>query len=171
MTRRRILKFPDPRLRRKAEQIEEVTEGIHRLVEDMLETMYDAPGVGLAGPQVGVMKRVFVMDCSSKDDEPSPRALINPVVTWQSESLLKREEGCLSLPDQFADVVRPETVRARFLDLNGKESEEEFSGLPARCVQHEIDHLDGILFIDRLSLVKRQMIKRRMAKESRERNG
>lgn len=169
MATRKILIFPDARLRRKAEPVGEVTDRTRRLAEDMLETMYDAPGIGLAGPQVGAMQRIFVMDCSSKEDDPDPRVFIDPEIVWESDETEQREEGCLSFPGQFADIVRPAKVVAAFLDINGEHREEEFSGIQARCVQHEIDHLRGRLFIDHVSLVKRQLIKRRLAKEMQER--
>ena len=169
MAARRILIFPDPKLRRKADSIDEVTESIRNLASDMLQTMYDAPGIGLAGPQVGAMKRLFVMDCSPKDEEPEPRVLLNPEVVWTSDETEKAEEGCLSFPNQFADVVRPTRVIAKFVDLDGNVHEEEFDGISARCVQHEIDHLNGRLFIDHVSLVKRQLIKKKLAKEIQDR--
>jgi len=134
----------------------------------MLETMYDAPGIGLAAPQVGMMKRVLVMDCI-KDGPAEPMVLINPVVEWASEDLTIYEEGCLSIPDQYADVKRPAEVRVRWTDLDGAEQERQFVGLWATCVQHEIDHLDGKLFIDYLGPLKRQMITRKMEKLKRER--
>ena len=169
MATRKILIFPDARLRRRAEPVGEVTDRTRRLAEDMLETMYEAPGIGLAGPQVGAMKRIFVMDCSSKEDDPDPRVFIDPEIVWESDEVEKREEGCLSFPGQFADIVRPAKVVAAFLDIDGEHREEEFSGIQARCVQHEIDHLRGRLFIDHISLVKRQLIKRKLAKELQER--
>ena len=169
MATRKILIFPDARLRRKAGPVGEVTDRTRRLAEDMLETMYDAPGIGLAGPQVGAMQRIFVMDCSPKEDDPDPRVFIDPEIVWESDETEQREEGCLSFPGQFADIVRPAKVVATFLDINGDHREEEFSGIQARCVQHEIDHLGGRLFIDHVSLVKRQLIKRRLAKEMQER--
>ncbi len=168
MAKRRILIFPHQRLRRKAAPVEEVDAQLRKLAEDMLETMYDAPGIGLAGPQVGAMQRIFVMDCSPKEEDPDPRVLLNPRIIWESDEVEKREEGCLSFPGQFADVTRPSEVVAAFMDLDGVEQEEEFSGLHARCVQHEIDHLNGRLFIDHLSLVKRQLVKSRLAKSLRE---
>lgn len=167
MTQRTILIYPDRRLRTKAREVAEIGNATRGLADDMLETMYAAPGIGLAGPQIGVMRRILVMDCSGKEEEPAPRVLINPELVWQSETTDKREEGCLSMPNQFADVVRPDSVRVGFVNLEGVAEEETFNGIWARCVQHEIDHLDGRLFIDRISLVKRQLLRRRLAKEQR----
>ncbi len=165
MTRRRILVYPDSRLRNKAVAVNDFTEATQRLAEDMLETMYDAPGIGLAGPQIGVMRRIIVMDCSPKTEERQPVALVNPEIVWTSEESEKHEEGCLSLPNQFADVTRPIFVRVEFQNVSGDRREETFEDLWARCVQHEIDHLNGVLFIDHLSSLKRRMIHRRMEKE------
>ncbi|MCE2739341.1 MAG: peptide deformylase [Rhodobacter sp.] len=167
---RTILIHPDPRLKKACEPVATVTPDIGKLAEDMLETMYDAPGVGLAAPQVGVMKRVLVMDCI-KDPAlaPRPMVLINPTVTWLSEDVATYEEGCLSLPDQYAEIERPAEVRVQWTGLDGTPQEEQFSGLWATCVQHEIDHLDGKLFIDYLRPLRRQMITRKMEKLKRDR--
>lgn len=167
---RTILIHPDPRLKKPCEAVGAVTPDIGKLAEDMLQTMYDAPGVGLAAPQVGVMKRLLVMDCV-KDPAfaPRPMVLINPSVTWLSEDLSTYEEGCLSLPDQYAEIERPAEVRVQWTGLDGKVQEEQFSGLWATCVQHEIDHLDGKLFIDYLRPLRRQMITRKMEKLKRDR--
>lgn len=165
---RPILIHPDPRLKKPCEVVGEITSEIRSLAADMLETMYDAPGVGLAAPQVGVMKRVLVMDCI-KDGPPQPMALINPRVTWFSEDISTYEEGCLSIPDQYAEVKRPSSVRVAWTDLDGQPQERDFTGLWSTCVQHEIDHLDGKLFIDYLGPLKRQMITRKMEKLKRER--
>ena len=165
---RPILIHPDPRLKKPCEAVGEITPEIRALAADMLETMYDAPGVGLAAPQVGVMKRVLVMDCI-KDGPPQPMALINPTVVWSSEDTSTYEEGCLSIPDQYAEVKRPASVRVAWTDLDGAAQERDFVGLWATCVQHEIDHLDGKLFIDYLGPLKRQMITRKMEKLKRER--
>lgn len=169
MSLRPILIHPDPRLRKVCEPVTKVTDEIRALADDMLQTMYDAPGVGLAAPQVGVMKRVLVMDCI-KDPEvaPRPMVLLNPEVTWTSDETNTYEEGCLSIPEQYADVTRPAEVQVRWTDLDGKTQEEQFGGLWATCVQHEIDHLNGKLFIDYLGPLKRQMITRRMQKLKRE---
>ncbi len=170
MTLRPILIHPDPRLKKECAPVPAITDDIRILAEDMLETMYDAPGVGLAAPQVGVMSRVIVMDCV-KDPEapPRPMVLVNPEITWASEALNVYEEGCLSIPEQYAEVERPAQVRVRWLGLDGEVHEETFDGLWATCVQHEIDHLNGKLFIDYLKPLKRQMITRKMEKLKRER--
>ncbi len=167
---RPILLHPDPRLRKRAEPVEAITPEIRALAADMLATMYDAPGVGLAAPQVGVPKRLLVMDCV-KDPEapPRPLVLINPAVVWASEATNTYEEGCLSIPEHYAEVTRPAEVRVRWTDLDGAEQEEHFAGLWATCAQHEIDHLDGRLFIDYLGPIKRQLITRKMEKFKRER--
>lgn len=165
---RPILIHPDPRLKKPCDPVSEFTPELAALAKDMLETMYDAPGIGLAAPQIGVMKRVLVMDCV-KEGEPRPMVLVNPKVTWASEDLSTYEEGCLSIPDQYADVKRPAEVRVEWVDETGQPQEEQFSGLWATCVQHEIDHLDGKLFIDYLGPLKRQMITRKMEKLKRER--
>lgn len=165
---RYILIHPDPRLKKVCDPVAEITAEVTALANDMLETMYDAPGIGLAAPQVGVMKRVLVMDCI-KDGPPEPMVLINPAVIWSSEDVATYEEGCLSIPDQYAEVKRPAEVQVRWLGLDGVEHERQFAGLWATCVQHEIDHLDGKLFIDYLGPLKRQMITRKMEKLKRER--
>ncbi len=146
-----------------------VSKELRKLADDMLQTMYEAPGIGLAAPQVGVLKRMFVMDCIKEENAtPEPNILINPEVTWVSEDMNTYEEGCLSIPDQYADVERPAEARIRWMDIDGKVQEEQFDGLWATCVQHEIDHLDGKLFIDYLKPLKRQMITRKMVKLKRE---
>ena len=165
---RPILIHPDPRLKKLCDPVTEISADVRQLAADMLETMYDAPGVGLAAPQVGVMKRVLVMDCI-KEGTPEPMVLINPVVIWAAEDLTVYEEGCLSIPDQYADVKRPAEVQVRWTGLDGAAQERQFSGIWATCVQHEIDHLDGKLFIDYLGPLKRQMITRKMEKLKRER--
>jgi peptide deformylase len=166
---RPILIHPDPRLKKICAPVDAISSEIGQLAEDMLATMYDAPGIGLAAPQVGAMARLLVMDCV-KDPAKSPRpmVLINPTITWSSEDTSVYDEGCLSIPDQYAEVTRPATVRVEWLGLDGKTNEEEFEGLWATCVQHEIDHLNGKLFIDYLGPLKRQMITRKMEKLKRE---
>ena len=167
---RPILIHPDPRLKKVCEPVGEITADLCKLAEDMLQTMYDAPGVGLAAPQVGVLKRVIVMDCVKQADiPPRPMVLFNPEVVWSSEDLATYEEGCLSIPEQYAEVQRPERVQVRWLGLDGTAQQEEFAGLWATCVQHEIDHLNGRLFIDHLGPLKRQMITRKMQKLKRDR--
>jgi peptide deformylase len=165
---RPILIHPDPRLKKVCDPVAEITEDIRQLARDMLETMYDAPGIGLAAPQVGVTKRLLVMDCI-KDGPPEPMVLINPQVLWASEDRSVYDEGCLSIPDQYADITRPAEVRVAWTDVEGQPQERQFAGLWATCVQHEIDHLDGKLFIDYLGPLKRQMITRKMEKLKRER--
>lgn len=169
MSIKNILIHPDPRLKKIAKPIGEVSKELRKLADDMLETMYHAPGIGLAAPQVGVLKRFFVMDCVKEEGAaPQPMALFNPEVTWVSEEMNTYEEGCLSIPEQYADVERPAEARVRWMDMDGKTHEEQFDGLWATCVQHEIDHLDGKLFIDYLKPLKRQMITRKMVKLKRE---
>ena len=165
---RPILIHPDPRLKKACEPVAEITDEVRRLAADMLETMYAAPGIGLAAPQVGVTRRVLVMDCI-KDGPPEPMVLINPETVWESEDVSTYEEGCLSIPEQYADVKRPASVTVRWTDLDGAAQERTFEGLWATCVQHEMDHLDGKLFIDYLGPLKRQMITRKMEKLKRER--
>ena len=166
---RPILIHPDPRLKKVCDPVARITPDIEALAADMLATMYDAPGVGLAAPQVGIMSRIFVMDATRDPEaERRPLVLVNPEVTWESEELNTYEEGCLSIPEQYGDVTRPKQVRLQWLGLDGKAHEEEFDGLWATCAQHELDHLNGILFIDHLSAIKRQMITRRMVKLKRE---
>ncbi len=168
MALRPILLHPDPRLKAVAKPVAQIDEGVRGLAQDMLETMYDAPGIGLAAPQVGVMSRLIVMDCSKSDDEARPLALVNPEIVWRSEETAPYEEGCLSIPDHFADVVRPLEVEVAWTDLDGQPQRERFDGLWAVCVQHEIDHLNGKLFIDYLGPIKRQMITRKMEKLKRD---
>ncbi|MBT8414897.1 MAG: peptide deformylase [Boseongicola sp.] len=164
-----ILIHPDPRLKASAKPVTDFDKTLARLADDMLETMYDAPGIGLAAPQVGVGKRLLVMDCVKEENTtPRPMVLINPEVTWVSEERNTYEEGCLSIPDQYADVERPAEVEVSWLDLGGAQQTERFDGLWATCVQHEIDHLNGKLFIDYLKPLKRQMITRKMVKLKRE---
>jgi peptide deformylase len=171
MALKSILIHPDPRLKSVADPISasEVDKALRRLADDMLETMYDAPGIGLAAPQVGVGKRLLVMDCVKEENTPPrPMVLINPVVTWSSENLNTYEEGCLSIPEQYADVERPAEVEVIWIDLEGVTHTERFDGLWATCVQHEIDHLNGKLFIDYLKPLRRQIITRKMVKLKRE---
>jgi len=167
---RPILIHPDPRLKKVCPPVTQITDEIRRLADDMLATMYDAPGVGLAAPQVGVLARIFVMDCVKEDGAaPRPLVLVNPEVVWASDEINVYEEGCLSIPEEYAEVKRPARVRMRWTDLSGAVQEEEFAGLWATCAQHELDHLNGKLFIDYLGPIKRQLITRRMEKLKRER--
>jgi peptide deformylase len=163
-----ILEVPDRRLTTRSAPVERIDEALLRLLDDMLETMYAAPGIGLAAPQVGVLKRAFVADLGG-DDERAPIYLINPEITWRSETTNLAEEGCLSLPKQFGEVSRFDQVRVRYQDREGAAQEIAADGLLARCLQHEIDHLNGILFVDHLSALKRTMILRKLAKAKRTR--
>ena len=166
---RPILIHPDPRLKKVCAPVADISDDLRKLADDMLETMYDAPGIGLAAPQIGVMDRVIVMDCVKEDGEaPQPMVMFNPEVILNSDDTNVYEEGCLSIPDQFAEVTRPKEVKVRWLDRDGNLQEQDFDGLWATCVQHEIDHLNGKLFIDYLKPMKRQMIMRKMQKLKRE---
>ncbi|MFT4795102.1 MAG: peptide deformylase [Paracoccaceae bacterium] len=169
MTIRPILIHPDPRLKKLCAPVMAVDDDMRSLVDDMLATMYDAPGIGLAAPQIGIIQRLFVMDCADRGEAPRPMVLINPEIMWASDEGRVHEEGCLSIPDIYADVTRPDRVLVRWLDRDGAVCEGEFDGLAATCAQHEIDHLDGKLFIDYLGTVKRQMITAKMKKFKRER--
>ncbi len=167
--KRSIILHPDPRLKKIAAPVADISDELRQLGNDMLETMYDAPGIGLAAPQVGILQRVFVMDCVKEPGEtPRPIVMFNPEVIATSDETNVYEEGCLSIPEQFADVTRPADVELRWMDRDGAEQTEVFTGLWATCAQHEIDHLDGKLFIDYLRPLKRQMITRKMVKLKRE---
>lgn len=166
---RSILLHPDPRLKKTAAPVDEITGDLRQLADDMLETMYDAPGIGLAAPQVGVLKRVLVMDCvKDEEEEPRPMVLVNPEITWSSDETNVYEEGCLSIPEHYGEVERPAEVKVSWTGLDGTAQTEHFDGLWATCVQHEIDHLDGKLFIDYLKPLRRQLITRKMQKLKRE---
>jgi len=167
MAVREIITLPDKRLRLKSEPVRQVDGGIRKLVDDMFETMYDAPGIGLAAIQIGVAKRVITMDLSKKEDNHQPRVLINPEIAWQSDQRAKYEEGCLSIPDYYEEVERPAEVKVRYLDLAGKKQEIEAKGLLATCLQHEIDHINGVLFIDHLSKLKRDRVIKKFAKAAK----
>jgi peptide deformylase len=170
MAIRPIIIAPDPVLKAKAKPVENIDGGIVRLMDDMLETMYEAPGIGLAAPQIGILQRVIVVDVAEKDETPQPFAMANPEILWKSDETSIHNEGCLSLPDHYADVVRPKQVRLRYIDRDGEVRELDADNLLATCVQHEIDHLNGVLFIDHISLLKRNMILRKLqkAKKSQE---
>ena len=166
---RPILIHPDPRLKKACAAVGDLSDVLRQLGDDMLETMYDAPGVGLAAPQIGVLSRVIVLDCDKEEGvPPKPVMMFNPEVVASSEETNVYEEGCLSIPDQFAEVTRPKEVEVRWMDRDGKEQTAGFDGLWATCVQHEIDHLNGKLFIDHIGALKRQMITRKMQKLKRE---
>ncbi|THD72024.1 peptide deformylase [Thalassobius vesicularis] len=167
---RPILIHPDPRLKKVCAPVPDLSDDLRKLAEDMLETMYDAPGIGLAAPQIGVMDRLIVLDCVKEAGEaPRPLVMFNPEIVASSDETSVYEEGCLSIPEQYAEVTRPAEVSVRWIDLKGNEQQEDFAGLWATCVQHEIDHLNGKLFIDYLKPLKRQMITRKMEKLKRER--
>ena len=159
-----IVLAPDPVLKAKAKPIAAVDDSVRRLMDDMLETMYAAPGIGLAANQVGVLKRVLVLDVAREGDAPKPMGMANPEVVWASEEMSVYNEGCLSLPEHYADITRPKEVRVRYLDRDGKKQEIAADGLLATCIQHEIDHLNGVLFVDHLSALKRNMILKKLVK-------
>ncbi len=164
-----IIYAPDPRLKLICEPVARVDDALRRLMDDMLETMHTAPGIGLAAPQVGVTRRLIVAD-TRKDDDPEsigPLCLVNPEVVWRAEELVDHEEGCLSFPEHYAEVRRPARVKVRYLDRDNAPREIEADGLLAVCLQHEIDHLDGINFVDHISALKRGMILRKLAKAKR----
>ena len=161
-----IIETPDPRLRTRSLPVDRVDDELRRLMDDMLETMYDAPGIGLAAIQVGVPKRVLVIDLQLKDAR-SPRYFVNPEIIGASETLSVYNEGCLSVPEQYAEVERPAAITVRYLDYDGVAREEHLDGLLATCLQHEMDHLDGVLFIDHLSKLKRDMLLRKLEKARR----
>src|SRR5260370_5121609 len=164
-----IITAPDPRLKIKAKPVAAVDAKVRRLMDDMLETMYHSIGIGLAAPQVGVGQRVIVIDCAREGEEPQPMRLANPEILWRSDTLMTQSEGCLSLPEHYADVERPDAIRLRYLDRENGLRELEAKGLLATCLQHEIDHLDGLLFVDHISALKRGMILRKLAKAKRSR--
>jgi peptide deformylase len=167
MTIRPIRIIPDPILRTRASPVERVDEDLRRLAADMLETMYDAPGIGLAGPQIGISRRVMVMD-PAKDDAPkAPLVMVNPEILELSKEMRTHEEGCLSIPEFTAEIERPAKVRVAYIDLEGKKQEAELEGIWSTLVQHEIDHLNGVLFIDYLSRLKRDMVVRKFTKQKR----
>jgi peptide deformylase len=159
-----IITAPDPRLKQIAKPVEKVDAEVRKLMADMLETMYAAPGIGLAAPQVGVLKRVIVLDLAREDEEPQPLKMANPEIIAVSDDDAVYNEGCLSLPEHYADVVRPAKCTVRYLDEQNEIRTLEADGLLATCVQHEIDHLEGILFVDHLTALKRNMILRKLLK-------
>ena len=167
MAVRPILIIPDARLRAVADPIIEVDDEIKSLAKDMLDTMYDAPGIGLAAPQIGVMKRIVVMDLAGEGEPAAPLVMINPEITAFGEQMQVTEEGCLSIPEYYADVERPARIGLRFLDRAGAQRELEADGLLATCLQHEIDHLNGVLFIDHISKLKRDRVMKKFQKQAR----
>ena len=163
-----ILTAPDPRLKKKSQPVDSVDPGLRQLMDDMMETMYAAPGIGLAAPQVGVLKRLIVLDIDREDVKTGPLFMANPEIIEASDEDLTYEEGCLSVPEHYSDVSRPGKVVVRYLDRDGESREMACEGLLATCVQHEIDHLDGVLFIDHISSLKRNMILRKLLKTRKE---
>lgn len=165
-----IITAPDGRLKRKAAPVGEVDAAIRRLLADMLQTMYAAPGIGLAGPQIGQLLRVIVVDIAEDDEKPAPLKMVNPEITDIAERSVDYEEGCLSLPEHYAKVVRPGGITLRYLDESGTARELAAEGMLATCIQHEIDHLDGIIFVDRVSAVRRNIILRKLTKAKKSRD-
>jgi len=168
MSIRNIIIEPDPILRKKSEPLQQVNNETRKLLDDMLKTMYAAPGIGLAAVQIGILKRVIVIDISKKEEKKNPIFLINPEITFQSKETSIYEEGCLSLPGYFAEIERPAKCKINYIDYHGKNAELEAQGLLSTCVQHEIDHLNGILFIDYLSKLKKDMIIKKLKKQKKE---
>ena len=171
MATRDIVILPDPRLRQISDAVTAFDGRLRALVEDMFETMYAAPGIGLAAIQIGVPLRVVTMDLARKDDPPAPQVFINPQVVWSSEEKGIYEEGCLSIPDYYEEVERPAAVKVKYLDIEGKDHEIEADGLLATCLQHEIDHINGVLFIDYLSKLKRDMVMKKFKKAAKQAEG
>jgi len=169
MALREIVKLPDPVLKTVSTPIEAVTDDVRKLLDDMLETMYEAPGIGLAAVQIGILKRLVVIDAVREEDEPrDPIFLVNPEIIWSSQETAEYEEGCLSIPEVYDNVTRPAEVKVRYLDRDGKPCERHCDGLLSTCVQHEIDHLNGILFIDHLSRLKRERVVKKFAKAAKQ---
>jgi peptide deformylase len=167
MARRDIIILPDKRLRLVSAPVKRIDAEVRRLVDDMFETMYEAPGIGLAAIQVGVPQRVITLDLSKKEEPRAPQVFVNPQILWQSDAKAVYEEGCLSIPEFYEEVERPAQVRVKFLDLDAKEREIEAAELLATCLQHEIDHLNGILFIDHISKLKRDRVIKKFAKAAK----
>jgi peptide deformylase len=167
MTVREIVKLPDKRLRLVSEPVKRIDAEIRKLVDDLFETMYKAPGIGLAAIQIGVAKRVITLDLSKKENNHEPQVFINPEIVWTSATTAKYEEGCLSIPDYYEEVERPAEVKVKYLDRDGKPREIDAKGLIATCLQHEIDHINGVLFIDHLSKLKRDRVIKKFAKAAK----
>jgi peptide deformylase len=159
-----IIIAPDPRLKLKCKPVTKVDAKVARLMDDMLETMYAAPGIGLAAPQVGVTQRIIVLDVAREDEKPAPLKMANPELVWVSDEDVTYNEGCLSLPEHYADVARPKAIRVRYLDHQNEIRELAAEGLLATCIQHEMDHLDGVLFVDHITALKRNIILRKLLK-------
>ena len=170
MTLRSIIVEPDPILRKKSEDLENVNDNTRKLLDDMLKTMYAAPGIGLAAVQVGILKRLIVIDISKEKEKKNPLFLINPEIIFQSKNTSTYEEGCLSLPGHFAEIERPTECQIKYVDYNGQKRELKAGGLLATCIQHEVDHLNGVLFIDYLSKLKKDMIVKKLIKHKKELN-
>ena len=168
MSKRKIVIEPDPILRQKSENLEKVDDDLRRLLDDMLETMYSAPGIGLAAVQIGILKRLIVIDISKEKEKKNPLFLINPEIISKSKNTSIYEEGCLSLPGHFAEIERPAECQVKYIDYDGKKKEIKANGLLSTCIQHELDHLDGILLIDYLSKLKRDMILKKLVKHKKE---
>ena len=168
MSKRKIITEPDPVLRKKSNTLERVDDELRKLMDDMLETMYEAPGIGLAAVQVGILKRLIVIDISKDDKKKNPLFIINPKIIYKSKKKSTFEEGCLSLPGHFAEIERPAECHLEYLDYNGKQKKLKAEGLLSTCIQHEVDHLDGILFIDYLSKLKKDMIIKKLIKQKKE---
>ena len=167
MAVREIITLPDKRLRLVSEPVKRIDADIRKLIDDLFATMYDAPGIGLAAIQIGVPKRVITLDLSKKEDNHEPQVLINPEIVWTSDETGKYEEGCLSIPEYYEEVERPAEVKVKYLDLDGKAHEIDAKGLLATCLQHEIDHTNGVLFIDHLSRLKRNLVIKKFTKAAK----
>jgi peptide deformylase len=167
MAVREIIKLPDKRLRLVSEPVKRIDADIRKLIDDLFETMYHAPGIGLAAIQIGEPRRVITMDLSKKEDNHEPQVFVNPEIVWTSDETAKYEEGCLSIPDYYEEVERPAQVKVKYLDRDGKAREIEAKGLLATCLQHEIDHINGVLFIDHLSKLKRDRVIKKFAKAAK----
>jgi peptide deformylase len=159
-----IIVAPDPRLKVVSTPVETIDDGVRRLMEGMLETMYDEPGIGLSAIQVGVPKRIVVVDVAREGEERQPYRMVNPEIVWRSDEVATYEEGCLSLPEHYAEIERPKAVKVRYLDEHGESRELEADTILSRCIQHELDHLDGILFVDHITALKRNIILRKLLK-------
>lgn len=168
MSIRNLVILPDPLLRKQSEPVRSVDRAVRALVDDMFETMYDAPGIGLAAVQVGQPIRLFTIDVGRKtSDEKKPMVFINPQIVWRSEEMSTHEEGCLSIPDYYTDVERPERIRMTYQDIDGKAKDLEADGILATCIQHEFDHLNGVLFIDHISKLRKMMVMKKFTKAAR----
>ncbi len=168
MAKKKILTIPDPILRKISQPVNKVDKEIKNLMDDMLETMYGAPGIGLAAVQIGILKRVIVIDLSKENEKKNPIFIVNPEIIFKSDDLVSYEEGCLSIPNHFAEIKRPNTCKIKFLNYEGEQKELKADGLLATCIQHEIDHINGVLFIDYLSKLKKDLIIKKVKKQKKE---